>query len=73
MKSDLIDIACKVVQDREKAIAITDGTEEETVDPRTGEIKTREKWFWLPKSQVEVNGDGTVTMPEWLAADKGLV
>lgn len=28
---------------------------------------------WLPKSQVEDNGDGTFTMPEWLAKDKGLI
>jgi hypothetical protein len=30
--------------------------------------------YWLPKSEVQVNADdGTVTMPEWLAEDKGLV
>lgn len=28
---------------------------------------------WVPKSQVEDNGDGTFTMPEWLATDKGFV
>jgi hypothetical protein len=28
---------------------------------------------WVPKSQVENNGDGTFTMPEWLAIDKGFV
>lgn len=26
---------------------------------------------WVPKSQAEDNGDGTFTMPEWLATDKG--
>ena len=31
------------------------------------------KSAWLPKSQVEDNGDGTFTMPEWLAIDKELV
>ena len=63
MKSDLVDIACTVRCDRGKAVAVADGTEE----------AGREKWFWLPKSQVEVNDDGTVTMPEWLAKDKGLI
>lgn len=32
---------------------------------------------WLPLSQVEVDGDvgeyGVVTIPEWLALDKGLI
>jgi hypothetical protein len=28
---------------------------------------------WVPKSQVEDNGDGTFTMPEWLAIEKGFV
>jgi hypothetical protein len=28
---------------------------------------------WLPKSHVEDNGDGTITLPEWLAQDKGLI
>lgn len=32
---------------------------------------------WLPLSQVEVDGDvgtvGTVTMPEWLAQERGLI
>ena len=28
---------------------------------------------WLPKSMVEDNGDGTFTLPEWLAKDKELI
>ena len=28
---------------------------------------------WVPKSQVERNDDGTFTMPEWLAKDKGFI
>jgi hypothetical protein len=28
---------------------------------------------WVPKSQVEKNDDGTFTMPEWLAKDKGFL
>lgn len=31
------------------------------------------KTVWLPRSQIEINDDGTVTMPEWLAMDKGLI
>lgn len=29
------------------------------------------KTEWVPKSQVEDNGDGTFTMPFWLAKEKG--
>ncbi|MCB1460939.1 MAG: hypothetical protein KDJ90_00570 [Nitratireductor sp.] len=75
MKSDLVDINCRVVSDdpSKKAIAIADGTEED--DPRH-EGRKREKWFWLPRSQVEAIVFGTghiVTMPEWLAKEKGLI
>ena len=28
---------------------------------------------WFPKSQVTDNGDGTFTMPQWLAIEKGAV
>lgn len=75
MKSDLIDIACKIVRDDpdQRAIAVADGTEIDHADMRTGEIVARQKWFWLPRSQIEINNDGTVTMPEWLAIQKGLV
>ena len=27
----------------------------------------------LPKSQIEVNDDGTITLPEWLAEEKRLI
>lgn len=70
-----VDIACEIKQDNpdKKAIAIADGTEEQFTDNRTGETRTRLKWFWLPRSQTEINGDGTVTIPEWLAVKQGLV
>ena len=28
---------------------------------------------WVPKSQVEDHGDGTFSMPEWLAMEKGFI
>ncbi|MEJ6846816.1 hypothetical protein V3589_11425 [Sinorhizobium fredii] len=73
-KSDLVDIACQVVRDDpdQKAIAVADGTEESYTDDH-GVERTRLKWFWLPRSQIQMNDNGTVTMPEWLAVDKGLV
>ena len=56
-QSDLIEIAGDLRRETEKAFLIFDGDKE----------------VWLPKSQVENNDDGTFTMPEWLAMDKGLI
>ena len=55
--NDLIDIAGEIRAETEKAIQFFDG----------------DVVVWLPRSQIEVNDDGTVTMPEWLAIEKGLV
>lgn len=62
MKSDLIDLTVVVKHTTDRAVLVDDGT----------------RRAWLPLSQVEVapNDDGrthTVTCPEWLATDKGLV
>lgn len=53
----LIDISGEMRAESEKAFQIYDGARTE----------------WVPKSQVEDNGDGTFTMPEWLAKDKGFI
>lgn len=54
---ELFDLAAEVRGETEKALRLHDGTRTE----------------WVPKSQVEDNGDGTFTMPMWLARDKGFV
>jgi hypothetical protein len=64
--SDLIDMTVTLRADRPKAIAVTD------------DAKVGAKWVWLPKSQIEIVAEGVggviqVTMPEWLAKDKGLL
>ena len=63
-QSDLVDIAGIVIERREKAVWLNDGT----------------KKVWLPLSQVELDpedaGAGhavSVAMPEWLAKEKGLI
>ena len=56
-RRELVDIEGEIRAQTEKAIQFYDG-------------KTT---AWLPRSQIEINDDGTVTMPEWLAMDKGLV
>lgn len=56
-RSDLIDIAAEKRGETDKAIRLFDGT----------------VTVWVPKSQVEDNGDGTFAMPEWLAVEKEFV
>ena len=70
----LTDIACKIVGETDKAIAVADGTMEKH------EGREREKWYWIPKRVAEVDpseydiGDTvTVTLPEAMAQDKGLI
>lgn len=53
----LTDIACVVRVETARAWLVFDGDRE----------------VWLAKSLAEDNGDGTFTMPEWLASEKGLI
>lgn len=60
----LIEIACEVLRETDKAFHVSDGVRE----------------AWLPKSQVEHHPSenprsrsSIVVMPEWLAKDKGLI
>ena len=63
MKSDLVDIQVVVHHTTDKAVLVSlDGEHSKAV--------------WLPRSQIDLvkyRGDITVTMPEQLAIDKGLV
>lgn len=57
MNVKLFDISAEIRGETERAWKLFDGTRSE----------------WVPKSQVEDNGDGTFTMPLWLAKDKGFI
>ncbi|OAM73743.1 hypothetical protein [Devosia elaeis] len=62
MKSDLVDIDVQIHARTERAILVSDDGE-------------REGAVWLPLA-VEVAAQGkhhVVTMPEWLAVDRGLI
>lgn len=57
-KSDLVDIACEVQAETDKAYLIFDGDTK----------------VWLPKSQCEFDQDDkTMAIPIWLAKEKGLI
>ncbi len=53
----LFDFAAELKHETEKAFLVNDG----------------KKDHWLPKGMTENNGDGTFTLPEWLAIEKGIV
>jgi RNase P/RNase MRP subunit p29 len=53
----LVDIAGELRGETDKAYRIFDGTRTE----------------WVPKSQAQMNDDGTFTMPEWLAKERGFI
>ena len=64
MKSNIIDIDVEVSHRTEKAVLVHTGIKEDAV--------------WLPLSQIEIEPSGfagieTVSLPENLAAEKGLI
>lgn len=63
-KSDIVDVALEPRMVKGKAQAFFQGDHDDD---------GREEWIWLPLSQIEDNGDGTIAMPEWLAHEKGLI
>lgn len=65
----LIDIAAELRHETDNAYLLYDGRSE----IKKGDTKPSELRVWVPKSQVENNEDGTFTMPEWLALDKGFI
>jgi len=73
-KTKLIDIECEIRSNRpdDAAIAIATGATE-LRKYKGGIQRQSEKWFWLWKDHTEINDDGTVTIPEWLALQKGLI
>ena len=59
--SPLLDLDVILVHTTDRAALVKEDEEAEGV--------------WLPLSQIEIDGDGdtcTVTLPEWLAIEKGL-
>jgi hypothetical protein len=56
-ETEMVEIAGDIRASSEKAIQFYDGR----------------KTFWLPRSQIEIDDDGTIWCAEWLAKDKGLI
>jgi hypothetical protein len=64
--SFLTDVDVIIIRDEDSDLAIL-----------VSETGDKENAVWLPRSQIEYvtdrNGHTTVTLPEWLAQDKGLI
>ena len=56
-EAELYDFAGRLMGETDAAYLVDDG----------------EQKVWLPKSQTDHDGDGTFTVPQWLAEEKGLV
>lgn len=69
MGEKLIDIAAELRHETDAAYLLFDGT----MEVKKGDEVKSEKRIWVPKSQVENNDNGTFTMPEWLAKEKGFI
>ena len=63
-KSDLVHVACHIHHTTERAVLVSDD----------GDV---ERACWLPLSQVEIEMKrppiAEITMPEWLAKERGLI
>lgn len=63
MKSDLVDIEIKIHLETEKAWLVSDDGD-------------RSNAVWIPKSQAQIETESRtsiMTLPEWLATEKGLI
>lgn len=58
-RSDLIEVAVQLHHETAKAWLVSDDGD-------------RDNAVWIPKSQAEL-ADGVLTLPDWLAKDKGLI
>jgi len=69
MAKKLIDIVAELLCETDKAYLIYDGRSE----IKKGDTMPSDLYIWIPKSQCEMNDDGTFTLPYWLALEKGFI
>jgi hypothetical protein len=66
VRSDLVDLTLQLRCERPSSIAVSDPAK-----PRAA------PWTWLPRSQIEIEKKSAsvvvVTVPKWLAREKGLI
>jgi hypothetical protein len=55
VESKLVSVACRPINQNERGV----------------ELIQNGRSAWVPRRLIVINRDGTVTMPEWLATDRG--
>ena len=82
MSRATVTITAEIRHTTERGLALFQGATHEVVDERTGEIRERDHFVWLPKSRVEIAREwrgskgermAEIEVPEWLAKEKELV
>ena len=83
-RNSKVEVTATILEVRDASLKIADGSTTDVTDKTTGEVTKREKWIFLPKSQIEIEGHDmedagelvgktvTLLVPEWLADEKGL-
>jgi len=67
MGEELVRIACRIVRRRARTVLVDNGTL-----PLPLPLDGKQKLIELPRGAIRPNRDGTITMPLWLAKDRGL-
>ena len=66
--------APKAKKQQSPATVIISGAEVQTMKGKAVRVLWDSKRVWLPKSQINVNSEtGDITMPRWLARNKGMI
>ena len=64
----------KSTQRKPPATVVISGAEVQTVKGKAVRVLWDSKRIWLPKSQINMNSEtGDITMPAWLARNKGMI
>jgi hypothetical protein len=76
---EMVEIACTILEIRERSIKIIDGTTKEFTNKETGEITERPVWFFIPRILIQniealkVGETTEIIIPERFAEEKGLI
>ena len=64
----------KAAKKQPQASVVVQGAEIQTMKGKAVRVLWDSKRVWLPKSQISVNSEtGDITMPKWLARNKGMI
>lgn len=65
-RTETVSVTLRAV--REKSIAVSDGTQQDYTHPVTGAVTKQDKWMFLPRFYVDVEGVGDMNDTDALEA-----